>query len=90
VNRRKRGFKKVEMGARFAGVKVYRGRGYEDLVDQGVEGVEERKLGNGDVLRLGRLGRSLREWGFVQPPQTARWTRGQVIRCRSIIKTLCY
>jgi GNAT superfamily N-acetyltransferase len=58
---RKRGFKKCEMGATFAGVPFYKTRGYEVLVEQGVEGVEERKLGNGEVLRLVRMGRRLVE-----------------------------
>lgn len=58
---REKGFGKVEMGATFAGVEFYRGRGYEVLVGQGVDGVEERKLGNGEVLRLVRMGRGLVE-----------------------------
>jgi GNAT superfamily N-acetyltransferase len=58
---RKRGFKRAEMGATFAGVDFYRGRGYEVLMDQGAEGVEERKLGNGEVLRLVRMGKVLVE-----------------------------
>jgi GNAT superfamily N-acetyltransferase len=56
---RRRGFKRVEMGATFAGVKFYRKRGYEVLLEQGKDGVEERKLENGEVLRLVRMGRSL-------------------------------
>ncbi|KAN0101714.1 Acyl-CoA N-acyltransferase [Hyaloscypha variabilis] len=58
---RKRGFKRAEMGATFAGVDFYRGRGYKALMDQGAEGVEERKLGNGEVLRLVRMGKALVE-----------------------------
>jgi GNAT superfamily N-acetyltransferase len=58
---RKEGFKRAEMGATFAGVPFYRTRGHEVLVEQGVEGVEERKLGNGEVLRLVRMGRRLVE-----------------------------
>ena len=58
---REKGFRKVEMGATFAGVGFYRERGYEVLVGQGVDGVEERKLENGEVLRLVRMGRSLVE-----------------------------
>ncbi|KAE9369401.1 hypothetical protein N431DRAFT_546864 [Stipitochalara longipes BDJ] len=56
---RKRGFKRAEMGATFAGVKFYRTRGYELLMDQGTDGVEERKLENGEVLKLVRMGRLL-------------------------------
>jgi GNAT superfamily N-acetyltransferase len=56
---REKGFGKAEMGATFAGVGFYRGRVYEVLVGQEVDGVEERGLGNGEVLRLVRMGRSL-------------------------------
>lgn len=57
----RRGFRRAEMGATFAGVDFYRGRGYEILREQGVDGMEERKLGNGEVLRLMRMGRVLGE-----------------------------
>jgi GNAT superfamily N-acetyltransferase len=56
---RRKGFKSSEMGATFAGVPFYRLKGYKVLVEQGTEGVEERKLGNGEILKLVRMGRSL-------------------------------
>ncbi len=58
---RKRGFKRAEIGATLAGVEFYRRSGYEVLLEQGTEGVEERKLGNGEVLKLLRMGRKLVE-----------------------------
>ena len=57
----KKGFKRAELGATLAGVVFYRRRGYEVLIDQGVNGMEERHLGNGEVLRLMRMGRVLVE-----------------------------
>ena len=56
---RKNGFKRSEMGATFAGVPFYTKKGYEVLLEQGENGLEEKKLGNGEVLRLVRMGRSL-------------------------------
>lgn len=58
---RKRGFKRAEIGATLAGVEFYRRGGYEVLHEQEVDGVEERKLGNGEVLKLLRMGRKLVE-----------------------------
>jgi GNAT superfamily N-acetyltransferase len=58
---RKRGFKRAEIGATLAGVDFYRSMGYEVLLEQGVKGFEERELGNGEVLKLVRMGRKLDE-----------------------------
>jgi N-acetylglutamate synthase-like GNAT family acetyltransferase len=58
---RKRGFKRAEIGATLAGVDFYRSMGYEVLLEQGVKGFEERELGNGEVLKLVRMGRKLEE-----------------------------
>ena len=55
----KKGFKRAELGATFAGIDFYQGRGYEILIDQGKKGLETRQLGNGEVLRLMRMGRIL-------------------------------
>jgi len=55
----KKGFKRAEMGSTLAGVDFYRKRGYEVLMDQETEGMEERQLANGEALRLMRMGRVL-------------------------------
>jgi GNAT superfamily N-acetyltransferase len=58
---RKKGFKRCEMGATFAGVPFYSVKGYKILVEQGIDGVEERNLGNGEVLRLVRMGKGMEQ-----------------------------
>lgn len=56
---RKKGFKRADMGSTLAGVAFYERRGYEILKGEGLDGVEERGLGNGEVLRVVRMGKML-------------------------------
>jgi GNAT superfamily N-acetyltransferase len=57
---KERGFKRMEMGATFAGKEFYLREGYEVLRDEeGKEMQERRGLGEGEKLELVRMGRDL-------------------------------
>ena len=57
---RERGFRKMEFAATFAGKEFYLREGYEVLRDgEGEELRDERDLGEGEKLVLGRMGKDL-------------------------------